>query len=194
MSGAKNSYAGKVKPRKPNAEQIERRSDHDEGGILRQKLTGKQRTFVYEYVVNQVNGTEAARRAGYKHPNVRAAELLDVSHYPYVAERINQFRLELQRKYEVTYENHVEQLAKLRDVALQNGAYSAAVNAEKARGQVGGLYVDRKEILVGRVESMNREDVVRRLQEIHNQYRPILDITPVEELIDEGVGSLEKTT
>ena len=192
MSGAKNSYAGKVKPRKPSPEELEHRSDHDDLGILRQKLTDKQRTFVYEYVVNQVSGTEAARRAGYKHPNVRAAELLNDK--PYVAERINQFRLELQRKYEVTYENHVEQLAKLRDVALQNGAYSAAVNAEKARGQVGGLYVDRKEILVGRVESMNREDVVRRLQEIHNQYRPILDITPVEELIDEGVGSLEKTT
>mgnify|MGYP003150794107 FL=1 len=192
MSGAKNSYAGKVKPRKPDAEQIERLSDHDDMGVLRQKLTDKQRTFVYEYVVNQVSGTEAARRAGYRHPNVRAAELLNDK--PYVSERINQFRLELQRKYEVTYENHVEQLAKLRDVALQNGAYSAAVNAEKARGQVGGLYVDRKEILIGRVESMNREDVVRRLQEIHNQYRPILDITPVEELIDEGSGSLEKTT
>ena len=192
MSGAKNSYAGKVKPRKPDAEQIERLSDHDDMGVLRQKLTDKQRTFVYEYVVNQVSGTEAARRAGYRHPNVRAAELLNDK--PYVSERINQFRLELQRKYEVTYENHVEQLAKLRDVALQNGAYSAAVNAEKARGQVGGLYVDRKEILIGRVESMNREDVVRRLQEIHNQYRPILDITPVEELIDEGIGSLEKTT
>ena len=192
MSGAKNSYAGKVKPRKPSPEELEHRSDHDDLGILRQKLTDKQRTFVYEYVVNQVSGTEAARRAGYKHPNVRAAELLNDK--PYVAERINQFRLELQRKYEVTYENHVEQLAKLRDVALQNGAYSAAVNAEKARGQVGGLYVDRKEILVGRVESMNREDVVRRLQEIHNQYKPILDVTPVEELIDEGVGSLEKTT
>jgi len=192
MSGAKNSYAGKVKPRKPDAEQIERLSDHDNMGVLRQKLTDKQRTFVYEYVVNQVSGTEAARRAGYRHPNVRAAELLHDK--PYVSERINQFRLELQRKYEVTYENHVEQLAKLRDIALQNGAYSAAVNAEKARGQVGGLYVDRKEILIGRVESMNREDVVRRLQEIHNQYRPILDITPVEELIDEGIGSLEKTT
>ena len=74
MSGAKNSYAGKVKPRKPNAEQIEHRSNHDDLGILRQKLTDKQRTFVYEYVVNQVSGTEAARRAGYKHPNVRAAE------------------------------------------------------------------------------------------------------------------------
>jgi len=192
MSGAKNSYAGKVKPRKPDAEQIERLSDHDDMGVQRQKLTDKQRTFVYEYVVNQVSGTEAARRAGYRHPNVRAAELLNDK--PYVSERINQFRLELQRKYEVTYENHVEQLAKLRDVALRNGAYSAAVNAEKARGQVGGLYVDRKEILIGRVESMNREDVVRRLQEIHNQYRPILDITPVEELIDEGIGSLEKTT
>ena len=192
MSGAKNSYAGKVKPRKPDAEQIERLSDHDNMGVLRQKLTDKQRTFVYEYVVNQVSGTEAARRAGYRHPNVRAAELLHDK--PYVSERINQFRLELQRKYEVTYENHVEQLAKLRDIALQNGAYSAAVNAEKARGQVGGLYVDRKEILIGRVESMNREDVVRRLQEIHNQYRPILDVTPVEELDNERSKSLEKTT
>jgi|TARA_R110000787_G_scaffold34954_1_gene90177 phage terminase small subunit len=192
MSGAKNSYAGKVKPRKPSPEELEHRSDHDDLGILRQKLTDKQRTFVYEYVVNQVSGTEAARRAGYKHPNVRAAELLNDK--PYVAERINQFRLELQRKYEVTYENHVEQLAKLRDVALQNGAYSAAVNAEKARGQVGGLYVDRKEILVGRIDSMNRDDVVRRLQEIHNQYRPLIDVTPVEELGNEGIDSLEKTT
>ena len=192
MSGAKNSYAGKVKPRKPDAEQIEHRSNHDDLGILRQKLTDKQRTFVYEYVVNQVSGTEAARRAGYRHPNVRAAELLNDK--PYVSERINQFRLELQRKYEVTYENHVEQLAKLRDIALQNGAYSAAVNAEKARGQVGGLYVDRKEILIGRIDSMNREDVVRRLQEIHHQYRPILDVTPVEELDNEGSRSLEKIT
>ena len=192
MSGAKNSYAGKVKPRKPDAEQIEHRSNHADLGILRQKLTDKQRTFVYEYVVNQVSGTEAARRAGYKHPNVRAAELLHDK--PYVADRIKQFRLELQRKYEVTYENHVEQLAKLRDVALQNGAYSAAVNAAKARGQVGGLYIDRKEILIGRIDSMNREDVVRRLQEIHNQYRPILDVTPVEELDNEGSRSLEKIT
>jgi phage terminase small subunit len=192
MSGAKNSYAGKVKPRKPDAEQIERLSDHDDMGVQRQKLTDKQRTFVYEYVVNQVSGTEAARRAGYRHPNVRAAELLNDK--PYVSERINQFRLELQRKYEVTYENHVEQLAKLRDVALRNGAYSAAVNAEKARGQVGGLYVDRKEILIGRIDSMNRDDVVRRLQEIHHQYRPILDVTPVEELDNERSQSLEKTT
>jgi len=192
MSGAKNSYAGKIKPRKPDAEQIERLSDYDEIGVGRQKLTDKQRTFVYEYVVNQVSGTEAARRAGYKHPNVRAAELLNDK--PYVADRINQFRLELQRKYEVTYENHVEQLAKLRDVALHNGAYSAAVNAEKARGQVGGLYVDRKEILVGRIQSMDRDDVVRRLQEIHHQYRPILDVTPIEEKEDEGIRSLEKIT
>ena len=192
MSGAKNSYAGKVKPRKPDADQIERLSDHDDMGVQRQKLTDKQRTFVYEYVVNQVSGTEAARRAGYRHPNVRAAELLNDK--PYVSERINQFRLELQRKYEVTYENHGEQLAKLRDVALRNGAYSAAVNAEKARGQVGGLYVDRKEILIGRIDSMNRDDVVRRLQEIHHQYRPILDVTPVEELDNERSQSLEKTT
>ena len=90
MSGAKNSYAGKVKPRKPNAEQIEHRSNHDDLGILRQKLTDKQRTFVYEYVVNQVSGTEAARRAGYKHPNVRAAELLHDK--PYVADRISHLR------------------------------------------------------------------------------------------------------
>jgi|TARA_R100000789_G_scaffold25945_1_gene28928 phage terminase small subunit len=192
MSGAKNSYAGKVKPRKPDAAQIEQLTDYDPHSVRRQKLTDKQRTFVYEYVVNQVSGTEAARRAGYKHPNVRAAELLNDK--PYVADRINQFRLELQRKYEVTYENHVEQLAKLRDVALHNGAYSAAVNAEKARGQVGGLYVDRKEILVGRIQSMDRDDVVRRLQEIHHQYRPILDVTPVEEVEDEGIRSLEKIT
>jgi len=193
MSGSANSYAGKVKPRKPDKNQIEQMSDYDKTGNQRQKLTDKQRTFVYELVVNQCIPTEAARRAGYKHPSIRAFELLDKDHYPYVSERVEEFRLELQRKYEVTYEDHIQQLAKLRDIALQNGAYSAAVNAEKARGQVGGLYIDRKEVLVSRIDVMDKTDVVKRLREIHHQYRPILDVTP-EEQDHEGSRSLEKDT
>ena len=74
---------------------------------------------------------------------------------------------------------------------MQNGAYSAAVNAEKARGQVGGLYIDRKEVLVSRIDVMDKVDVVKRLRQIHEQYRPILDITPKEQ-DNEGIRSLEK--
>ena len=110
-----------------------------------------------------------------------------------MSERVEEFRLELQRKYEVTYEDHIQQLAKLRDVALHNGAYSAAVNAEKARGQVGGLYIDRKEVLVSRIDVMDKGDVVKRLREIHDQYKPMLDVTP-KEGEHERDRSLEKDT
>ena len=47
-------------------------------------------------------------------------------------------------KYEITFERHVSELAKLRDDAMKKGAWAAAINAEVARGKAGGLYVDQK--------------------------------------------------
>ena len=81
---------------------------------------------------------------------------------------MREIKSELARKYEVTFENHVQKLAELRDTAIQNNNYSAAVSAEKYRGQAAGLYIDRKEILHGKIDQMSRDQVmaeIKRLQE-----------------------------
>ena len=91
--------------------------------------------------------------------------------------------MELGRKYEVTYVKHVSKLAQLRDEAMQNGAYAAAINAEKARGQAGGLYIDRKEILHGKIDQMSREEVMRAIAEMQKEFPVLKDITPEQKAI-----------
>ena len=57
-------------------------------------------------------------------------------------------------------------MARLREKSLSEKSYSAAVNAERLRGQAGGLYIDRKEIRTGSIDSMSREEVLKSLKEL----------------------------
>ena len=62
-------------------------------------------------------------------------------------------------------------LQMIRDKAIQAGAWSAAVQAEYRRGQaLGTIYVDRKEVRIGTIDSMSKEEVIRKLQEIKQIY------------------------
>jgi hypothetical protein len=59
----------------------------------------------------------------------------------------------------------------IRDKALEAGAYAAAVQAEYRRGQaLGSIYVDRKEIRHGTIDSMSKEEVQRKLDELKKLY------------------------
>jgi hypothetical protein len=103
--------------------------------------------------------------------------MLNGRDYPQVLERIRVIKTELQQKFEVTFDGHVRKLAEIRDQAMQNGNYSAAVTAEKSRGQAAGLYIDRKEILTGKIDQMSREEVlveIKRIQEEFPQLREAL--------------------
>ena len=73
------------------------------------------------------------------------------------------------QKYEVTYEGHVRDLGDLRDRAAANNQFSAAINAEKHRGQVGGLYIDRKEVLHAHINAMSKDDLIKRLEELDRE-------------------------
>jgi len=80
-------------------------------------------------------------------------------------------------------------LQTIRDQALQAGAYGAAVQAEYRRGQaLGTIYIDRKEIRHGTIDSMSKEEVQRKLEEIKRLYGgqggPIVDVTP-KQILDE---------
>ena len=133
-------------------------------------LTEKQRIFVEIYTANEgrLTPTECARQSGYKQERAAttASELLNVKKYPKVVNAVMKRRDEIATTHKVEMNKHVQELARLRDKALNEKSYSAAVNAERLRGQAAGLYIDRKEIRTGSIDSMSREEVLSKLKEI----------------------------
>ena len=133
-------------------------------------LTDKQRIFVKIYTENEgrLTPTECARQAGYKEDraNTTASELLNGKRFPKVVEAVIARRAEIEKTHEVKLNKHVQELARLREKALGEKSYSAAVNAERLRGQAAGLYIDRKEIRTGSIDSMSRDDVLKQLKEL----------------------------
>tara|TARA_A100001015_G_C15031222_1_gene733351 strand:- start:1529 stop:2146 length:618 start_codon:yes stop_codon:yes gene_type:complete len=150
-------------------------------------LTEKQRKFAYELVTNEgrITVTEAAKRAGYGSPRERAYELQNPRKHPLVVKYIGEIRDELQKKYDITFQRHISELAKIRDQAREKGAWSAAVNAEVARGKAGGLYVEQKIIRTGKLEDLSSEELEARMKEILDEYSPILDGVEVTDLTNE---------
>ena len=142
-------------------------------------LTPMQEKFAMIYATEEVTQTEAAMKAGYAVSNAHsiASHMLNGRSYPQVLERVRQIKLELQQKYEVTFESHVQKLAQLRDEAMQNGNYSAAVTAEKHRGQAAGLYIDRKEILHGKIDQMSKEEVMHEIKRIQEEFPVLIEAT-----------------
>ena len=133
-------------------------------------LTEKQRIFVEIYTANEgrLTPTECARQSGYKRERAAttASELLNVKKFPKVVNAVMKRRDEIATTHKVEMNKHVQELARLRDKALGEKSYSAAVNAERLRGQAAGLYIDRKEIRTGSIDSMSREEVLTKLKEI----------------------------
>ena len=152
-------------------------------------ITPKQEEVCKIYVCEDVSQTEAAIRAGFskKSAHAIASQLLDAKRYPHVVERIRDLKLELAQKYEVTFEGHVKKLSEIRDTALQSGAFSAAVAAEKCRGQAAGIYIDRKEILHGKIDQMSKEEVMKEILKIQNEYPALAAIVDDNITIDAEV-------
>ena len=142
------------------------------------RLTRKQELFVRELVAKdgQITMREAAINAGYppKSAHVRASELTNPRLNPHVCRAIREYRQELDQKYGVEYQRHLRDLQRIRDTALEAGAYSAAVQAEYRRGQAqGDIYVSKSEIRTGSIDQMSKEEVMKALEEIKQTYQPL---------------------
>jgi phage terminase small subunit len=173
---------------------------------LPKKLTEMQMKFASELVTNEgrKTATECAIIAGYEKDSavVRASELQNPKKYPLVVQYIGQLRTEYQKKYDVTFERHISELAKLRDNARESKAWSAAVNAEVARGKAAGLYVEQKIIRTGSLSDLTAEQLENRMKEIIQEYSPILEGVVVDDLneiksnqlIDEDYSSSESSS
>ena len=164
-------------------------------------VSAQQWTFIQELISNDghITLTEAAIRAGYPKESASAigSELTNPKKKPHVVAAIQQYRAELAEKYGTNFDRHMRDLQHIRDQALEAGNFGAAVSAEYRRGQaLGTIYVDRKEIRVGTIDSMSKDEVRRKLEEIKALYgappQTLIDIEPeeikAEEIEPEEVG------
>jgi phage terminase small subunit len=143
------------------------------------RLTEMQKKFAHELVSNEGRkyAYQCAIDAGYAKDRSRqtAYELCNPKIHPLVVKYIGEIRQEYQKKYAVTFERHISELGKIRQDALAKGAWSAAVNAEVARGKAAGLYIEQKIIRTGKLDDLSEEELEKRMKEIIDQYAPILE-------------------
>ena len=128
---------------------------------------------------------EAAINAGFpaSSAHTRAYEMTNPEICPHVCRAIQAYRDELDEKYGITFKRHLRDLQRIRDLALENGAYSAAVQAEYRRGQANGnIYINKSEIRHGTIDSMSKEEVLKALKELkQNEPRYAEDVIEHEE-------------
>ena len=167
------------------------------------RLTEMQKRFA-EYLVfggpdGPVFKSEAAKMAGYSEKRCRqeGTELTNPRHAPLVVKYIDELKQEKMLKYGVTYEGHIQELDRIKQLALKKNSFSAAVNAETNRGKAGGLYIDRKIIKHGKLEDMTEEQLEIKMAQIEEDYASLLsdDVIDVSESeLSSSHKKLEKPT
>lgn len=141
-------------------------------------LTDRQKQFAELLVYNdgKLSPAQCAMEAGYtSRPRQTASELRNPKVYPLVAKYIGELRAEVQEKYGINFERHITELAKIREDALKKGAWSAAVNAEVARGKAAGLYVDQKIIKYGNLDQLTEAELETKMKQILEDHKVLID-------------------
>ena len=134
------------------------------------------------YEAGRKSPAECAFESGYKtRPRQAASELKNPKIYPLVAAYIKELRQEAQEKYGVNYQSHLQEMAMLRDEAMKLKQMSPAVTAEKNRGQVGGLYIDRQVNINANVDlsKLSPEELQDKLDQMYEE--DTKDVTPSTE-------------
>tara|TARA_R100001440_G_scaffold53936_1_gene73776 strand:+ start:237 stop:797 length:561 start_codon:yes stop_codon:yes gene_type:complete len=156
------------------------------------ELTPKQMKFVDIFIEkgHLQSAKQCAIDAGYAESGatVNASQLQNPKYYPHVVAEIDRKRAELARRYSITYKSHIEKLAKLRDSAEAAGNFTGAIAAEKYRGMVAGLYIDRKEIMHGTIDQMSVGEVEDKLIELRKKLSIQGDYKVIEQNTSEGTS------
>ena len=135
------------------------------------QLTPKQIKFaqllVYGVEGNPVTKTEAAKLAGYSDASREGSIMTNPKHYPLVCAYISNLRDEVRQKYGISFEGHLEELARIRDMGKKDSRnLAAAATTEIARGKAGGFYIDQKVIRHGNIDDMNLDQLYERMRTI----------------------------
>jgi len=148
------------------------------------RLTEMQQRFAEFVVFGGTDGPmtqgEAAIAAGYSSKRARSegSELLNPRLSPLVVQHVGKLKEERLKKFAVSYDGHVAELSRIKELALKKGSFSSAVNAETNRGKAAGLYIERKIIKHGKLEDMSELELEAKMKQILDDYAPILNVTP----------------
>ena len=162
---------------------------------IRDKLTPKQIKFCVLFVQegDTKTATQCAIEAGYSE-NRAKQEASELRKHPGCMEYIRELRNQDEKKYEVNLHKHLKRLHQLSVGAEEKGNWNAAVTAEKSRGQVAGLYIDRKEIMHGSIDQLNREEVDKLLSDmdkrlsVEGSFEEIDDDKTREQILEKDQG------
>jgi len=159
------------------------------------ELTPKQKRFVDIYVSNygKISKVDAAKEAGYTSkskygPTETASRLTNPDINPHVCRYMEKRMAQELAIYEKDKLRSYKIYDRLRDGAETKGQFTAAINAEVAKGKMAGFFVDRKEVTHLGLEGLSREQLEKRLDELESKIgeaKNIIDITPEEVAKDE---------
>ena len=108
-------------------------------------LTQKQESFCAEYV--KCGNAAEAYRSAYKCEKMKPESVWSLASRLMsnvkVMSRVQELRDAAAKEAQVTLKGHLEDLRRLRDMAVEDGQFSAAITAEISRGKAVGLYTDK---------------------------------------------------
>lgn len=111
-------------------------------------LTPKQEAFCLAYLETG-NASEAYRRsynAGNMNANSVNRKAFELMENVKIGARLQELRAPAVAKAQLTLQDHLEALQRLRDLAEASEKYGPAVTAEMARGKASGFYVDKVDV------------------------------------------------
>ena len=163
---------------------------------LDNSLNSRQRNFIWIAVNNpRLSLVECAYKAGYTSPRQAANKLMNK---PLIRKEYNYLMNEAKKKYELNYDRAVQDLYDIRDKAMEAGSFNAAISAQNSLLKVGGLIVDRKEVMFGKVDQMSREEVEARLSQLmgnvvlEDNSEPDPDLSLVDQQEEEAKEVIEE--
>lgn len=133
-------------------------------------LTHKQEMFCIAYVETG-NASEAYRRAydckGSNEATINrtAKETLD---NPKITARIQELRKPAVERAQITLEQHLNDLKRLRDAAEASEKFGPAIQAEVSRGKASGLYVEQIKHS-GDITVLTEEQRKQRIKELQDK-------------------------
>ncbi len=133
------------------------------------KLKDGHERFAQEYL-KDLNQTAAARRAGYKHPGVKGAQLYARED---VQARIKELQAEVAKRNDIDVDTIIDNLMEDRKLANEAKQHSAAVSADIAIAKVTGNWIDRIQHEDGKNDARLAESLAKLLA-------PVLGNEPAE--------------
>ena len=157
--------------------------------LINKPLTEKQKKFAEVYCASKglLSNQECAVEAGYAKDSAyaRATELLNPKICPHVVKYIKEIEQDYQTKYEITKDNHMAELWRIREESKKKNRPLVWLRAEELRGKLMGYYIDKKQNLnVNKtLGDLTEEELEKKQRDILEQYSHFIELKEPEKVV-----------